>query len=222
MSSIGSRIRELRMERGWSQVELSQRTGIRHVTLSRYENERMGIGLKNLKKLASAFGVPLKEIIDYKETLGPDMPGAPEIDRPNAFQLLAEVNASLQRLSLAIQELTQELRGKPSPSYPENSLFTVGDLSIDSQERRAVVRGKKVKLTPTECNLLYLLAQNRGETLPYEFLLSQVWRNKHPNPNCLKVYIQRLRGKIEENPKKPKIILTGRVGYLLAPGSSPS
>ena len=99
----------------------------------------------------------------------------------------------------------------------DDSLLTLGDVTIEPGIRRVTIRGKKLKLTPTEHDLLYLLARNGGRMLTHKFLLSRIWGEEHANSlNYLKVYIQRLRNKIEEDPKNPKIILTQRGGYSLA------
>lgn len=99
----------------------------------------------------------------------------------------------------------------------DNFSLTLGDVTIEPGIRRVMVRGKKLKLTPIEHDLLYLLARNGGRMLTHKFLLSRIWGEEHADSlNYLKVYIQRLRNKIEEDPKNPKIILTQRGGYSLA------
>lgn len=121
----------------------------------------------------------------------------------NPGELLARVQAVLRRT-----------RAYPSHS---GSPLTVGGITIDPGMRKVIVRGKEIKLTPTEHNLLYLLARNAGRALSHEFLLSKVWGEEYVNsPNYLKVYVQRLRNKLEQDPKNPALIITQRGGYLLA------
>jgi DNA-binding response OmpR family regulator len=121
----------------------------------------------------------------------------------NPGELLARVQAVLRR----------------TRAYPSHngSPLTVGGITIDPGMRKVIVRGKEIKLTPTEHNLLYLLARNAGRALSHEFLLSKVWGEEYVNsPNYLKVYVQRLRNKLEQDPKNPALIITQRGGYLLA------
>ncbi len=121
----------------------------------------------------------------------------------NPGELLARVQAVLRRT-------------KASPSHNEPPL-TVGDITIDFGMRKVMVRGQEVKLTPIEHNLLYLMARNAGRTLSHEFLLSKVWGEEYVSSlNYLKVYVQRLRNKLEKDPKNPALIITQRGGYLLA------
>jgi two-component system KDP operon response regulator KdpE len=113
-------------------------------------------------------------------------------------------------------------RTKAPPPQDESPLI-IGEIVIDPGMRRVTVRGKEVKLTPTEHNLLYLLARNAGRMLSHEFLLSKIWGEEYADsPNYLKVYVQRLRSKLEEDPKNPQLVLTQRGGYLLARELSPS
>jgi len=121
----------------------------------------------------------------------------------NPGELLARVQAVLRRT-------------KAFPSHNEPPL-TVGDITIDFGMRKVMVRGQEVKLTPIEHNLLYLMARNAGRTLSHEFLLSKVWGEEYVSSlNYLKVYVQRLRNKLEKDPKNPALIITQRGGYLLA------
>ena len=94
-----------------------------------------------------------------------------------------------------------------------------GEISIDPKTRQVLVRDKSVDLTPTEYQLLVLMAQSPGEVFDHETLLSNVWgAEKTGDIAYLKVYIWHLRRKLEENPREPKIILTEwGVGYRLAP-----
>ena len=72
-----------------------------------------------------------------------------------------------------------------------------------------------VSLTPTEYSLLYHLVRNAGQVMPHATLLAKVWGHEYVGEmDYLKVYIGRLRSKIEEDPRKPRLILTERgVGY---------
>jgi len=88
-------------------------------------------------------------------------------------------------------------------------------LKIDFDRREVWVEGKLVKLRPTEYRLLYHLVQNAGRVLTYEQLLRKVWGYEYGSEHhYVRLYINYLRQKLEENPSNPKYILTERgVGY---------
>lgn len=118
-------------------------------------------------------------------------------------ELLARVRALLRRV--------------PSSEQPIQA--AEGQLEIDTKMRITRVRGEQVDLTPTEYQLLLLLAQHPGEVLDHQTLLQRVWGDEYVNDTAyLKVYIWHLRRKLEQNPHDPKIVMTEwGVGYRLAP-----
>jgi two-component system KDP operon response regulator KdpE len=121
----------------------------------------------------------------------------------NMDELMARVRALLRRV--------------PSPNRPVSA--GGGEISIDKQKREVLVRGEPVDLTPTEYDLLLLLAENAGTVLEHEVLLRGVWGQEYTKDNdYLKVYIWHLRRKIEIDPRDPKLLLTEwGVGYRLVP-----
>ncbi|WP_188802984.1 response regulator [Sporolactobacillus putidus] len=98
----------------------------------------------------------------------------------------------------------------------EKPVLDFGRLVIDLSRRMVWVDTKLVKFTPTEYELLRLLAANAGRVMTHRQLLKQVWGG-HPlnsDSNYLRVYIGHIRKKIEENPTLPKMILTEPgIGY---------
>jgi len=88
-------------------------------------------------------------------------------------------------------------------------------LQIDFGRRLVTVDGKEVRLTPTEYGLLEQLASNPGKLMTHTVLLQRVWGPEYRNElDYLRVFIRRLRRKIEPNPGEPQYILTeARVGY---------
>jgi two-component system KDP operon response regulator KdpE len=121
----------------------------------------------------------------------------------NMDELMARVRALLRRV--------------PSPNRPVGA--GGGEISIDKQKREVLIRGEQVDLTPTEYDLLLLLAENTGTVLEHEVLLRGVWGQEYTKDNdYLKVYIWHLRRKIEIDPRDPKLLLTEwGVGYRLVP-----
>jgi two-component system KDP operon response regulator KdpE len=93
-----------------------------------------------------------------------------------------------------------------------------GEVRIDLAARRAFLRGGEVRLTPTEFNLLVELASRAGTAVTHEALLAKVWGPEYRTEgHYLKVYIGRLRNKLEAEPTSPRIIETVRgVGYRFA------
>jgi DNA-binding response OmpR family regulator len=88
-------------------------------------------------------------------------------------------------------------------------------LTIDFSRREVWVDGKIVDLRPTEYRLLYHLVQNAGWVNTHEQLLSKVWGFEYQDePHYVRLYVNYLRKKLEEDPSNPKYILTERgVGY---------
>jgi len=99
------------------------------------------------------------------------------------------------------------------------SALVRGDLRIDFMQRRVTVRGQPVALTPTEYNLLFQLATNPGLVMTHHELLKKVWGDEYREEvHYLKVYVGRLRAKLESDPAKPELIRTVRgVGYQCSP-----
>jgi DNA-binding response OmpR family regulator len=103
----------------------------------------------------------------------------------------------------------------PSAS-PEQAVLKIDDrLSVDFNRREVIVKGEHIKLRPTEYRLLYHLIENAGWTVPHEQLLAKVWGYEYRDEtHYVRLYVNYLREKIEEDPSNPKYILTERgVGY---------
>ena len=91
-------------------------------------------------------------------------------------------------------------------------------LSVDFNRREVVVDGERVKLRPTEYRLLYHLIRNAGWTVPHDQLLQKVWGYEYRDEaHYVRLYVNYLRDKIEEDPSNPQYIITERgVGYRFA------
>ena len=121
----------------------------------------------------------------------------------NMDELVARIRALLRRV--------------PSPNRPV--MAANEEIAIDKNKREVLVRGEPVDLTPTEYDLLLMLAENAGKVLEHETLLRGVWGQEYTKDNdYLKVYIWHLRRKLEQDPRDPKLLLTEwGVGYRLVP-----
>ena len=103
-----------------------------------------------------------------------------------------------------------------SASSPDEAVLKIDDrLSVDFNRREVIVNGEHIKLRPTEYRLLYHLIQNAGWTVPHDQLLAKVWGYEYRDEaHYVRLYVNYLREKIEEDPSNPRYILTERgVGY---------
>jgi len=90
-------------------------------------------------------------------------------------------------------------------------------LRVSFPFQRIYVDGNEVTLTPTETKLLYILMRNAGQTVTTDFILRRLWPMETVYEDRLRVYIHRLRRKIESRPEEPRYILSQRgVGYTFA------
>lgn len=108
------------------------------------------------------------------------------------------------------------LRRAEQASPASTEVIQVDDrLKIDFGRREVWVNGQLVKLRPTEYRLLYHLVQNAGWVMTYDQLLAKVWGYEYRDePHYVRLYVNYLRQKLEEDPANPRYILTERgVGY---------
>ena len=105
------------------------------------------------------------------------------------------------------------LRGRAEPEP-----FALGDLAIHYDEHRVSVAGRPVKLTATEFELLRALSLNAGRVSTYDALLRQVWGGReNADTDLVRVFVQKLRRKLGDDPKAPAYIFNHRgVGYRMA------
>jgi len=126
----------------------------------------------------------------------------------NAPELLARIRAALRRT--------------PSTHGPSGRL-KLGAAEVDFDTRRVTARGRDVRLTPKEFDLLRYLAGHANKVLTHRELLQAVWGPDYGDQvDYLRVFVNQLRKKIEVNPSSPVYLLTEPwVGYRLqlAPAS---
>jgi two-component system KDP operon response regulator KdpE len=124
------------------------------------------------------------------------------------MELLARVKAVLRRSHMTELKDNEKIVFSPT-------------LSIDFSSRTIFKDSQKIKLTPTEFNLLRYMARNEGKVLTHHTLLSKVWGEEYTDSSdYLKVYIQRLRDKLEIDPANPSILISERgVGYKFVKAS---
>ena len=98
-------------------------------------------------------------------------------------------------------------------------LYITNDLVIDMERWEVLRNGQHVELTAIELRLLFYLAENAGRVLSHRQILEQVWGPEYvSNTDYVKLFVWRLRNKIETDPAEPKYILTERgIGYRMVP-----
>lgn len=109
--------------------------------------------------------------------------------------------------------LMLELGGGAAESV--SGALVCGKLVIDAKSRRVVREGVEIQLTPKEFDILYFLAQNRGEVFTKEQIYQAVWEEDYYTTDSnIMAFIRKLRKKIEPNPDAPEYILTiWGIGY---------
>ena len=111
-----------------------------------------------------------------------------------------------------VARVKSQLRRAAYYSEPKEQTCTqiiVKHLKIDKERHQVFRFGDEVKLTPTEYDILLLLAENRGKVYSSEEIYRVLWKEKYyEGNNTVMAHMWRLREKIEENPKQPVIIET--------------
>lgn len=108
-------------------------------------------------------------------------------------------------------------RGAVFNSYPEDKRREVGDLVVDLRRHEVLRAGERIDLTPLEFQILELLASEPGRAWSRNDLLDRVWSTEYEGyQRNIDPHINRLRKKLENDPKNPHYVLTVRgVGYKL-------
>jgi two-component system KDP operon response regulator KdpE len=117
-----------------------------------------------------------------------------------------------------IEELLARLRAVLRRGGTQHAQqITVGDVTIDVARHVVTKGGQEIHLTPTEYDLLRVLATNAGKVLTHRQLLERVWGGyAAENSQQLRVYVNYLRRKLEDNPARPRLLVTEPgVGYRL-------
>ncbi len=127
-------------------------------------------------------------------------------------ELLSRVRAILRRT--VDREASRSQAGSDSTAQAEKAVLRFPGLSIDLPARRVEVNGAEVLLTPTEFDLLALLAQSPNRVFTREILMNKVWGYDYlGDGHTIDVHISALRKKIEANAEQRYIKTVWRVGY---------
>jgi two-component system, OmpR family, KDP operon response regulator KdpE len=117
-----------------------------------------------------------------------------------------------------IDELLARLRALLRRAGPASGpVLEIGELVIDLDKQLVMVGGRRVQLTPNEFELLRVLAQNEGKLMTHPAILREVWGPAYgAESHYLHVYISQLRRKLEDDPARPRYLLTEPgAGYRL-------
>ena len=121
---------------------------------------------------------------------------------------------SMQELLARIRVAERHAAGRPEK---EESIHHLGELVVDLSKRIVTRAGEEVRLTPIEWKLLATLVRNTGRVMTYQQLLKEVWGPQYATQKqYLHVYVGHLRHKLEQDPTRPRFLLTDAgVGYRL-------
>jgi two-component system KDP operon response regulator KdpE len=104
---------------------------------------------------------------------------------------------------------------RQSQGSEDNPVLNFGSLTIDLANHIARKNGEILKLTSTEFSLLAMLAKNSGRVLTHQNILKEIWGFGYTGQTqYLRVFVAQLRKKIEDDPAKPKLLITeSGIGY---------
>ena len=157
---------------------------------------------RKLRRWSSAPILVLSAVGDEQEKVGALDAGADDyVTKPfGVDELLARLRAALRR-------------ALPST----DPVLEIGDLVVDLERGSVTLADRRVPLTPHEFELLRYLAQNEGKLLTHRMILREVWGPLYGDEShYLHVYVSQLRRKIEDDPARPRYILTEPgAGYRL-------
>ena len=140
---------------------------------------------------------------DMDKILGLEYGADDYITKPfNILEVKARIKAIIRRTSHKVQEDNPDI-------------IIDGDLKIDCESRRLFIKGREIRLTAKEFDLMELLVKTPNKVYSREKLLNLVWGYEYPGDfRTVDVHVRRLREKVEENPSEPKYVHTKwGVGY---------
>lgn len=169
-------------------------------------------GIEVLKELRETSSVPVIMLSakseDDDKISGLNLGADDYITKPfNPLELIARVNSGIRRFT-KLGTIQKE---------DNANIYRSGELSINDELKEVTVDGKKVKLTPTEYNILKFLLKNKGKVYSIEQIYENVWDGEaFGAENIIAVHIRHIREKIEINAKDPKYLkVIWGIGYKI-------
>jgi len=202
------RFKVIEAEDGEKALKLVQREKPRLIVLDLMLPGLSGLELcRNLRERPETSQIPILMLTakagEADRIVGLEMGADDYLTKPfSPRELVARVKAILRRTEM-------------QSSHPVSEVYEKGPLKINFSTYETIVRGKAVRLTLKEFELLGFLVQNPNRVLSRDQLLDRVWGGEvFVDPRTVDVHIRRLRKAIEKNDRKPDWILTVRgVGY---------
>lgn len=148
---------------------------------------------------------------DIDKILGLNMGADDYLTKPfNPLELVARVKSQLRRFCKFNSKYNED-------EEMEEDIIEIDELSINLETHEVILSNNIVKLTPTEFDILLLLAKNRGKVFSIENIYESVWNQEFmSSDNTVMVHIRKIREKIESDPRTPKFIKTvWGVGYKI-------
>ncbi len=168
-------------------------------------------GIEVMKIIRKSSTVPIIIISakdsDSDKTLGLGLGADDYITKPfSVIEVLARIKANIRRNTQYIPDIPNK-----------ENILKKGNLTIDTDTYSVLKNGKKIELTVKEFEILKILIQNPQKVYTKNQIYSSVWNDVYVgDENAVNVHISRLRGKIEDNPRDPKYIVTvWGIGYKL-------
>ena len=170
-------------------------------------------GLELLKKLKSSQktkGIPVIMVTakgsEYDKVVGLDSGADDYVTKPfRPLELMARIKAQLRRYAMM------------SPKKDE-SVLTIGALTIDKDNHRCFLDNQLLSLTPTEFSILWLLCSNQGKVVSVDQIFHDLWGEKYytNSSSSIMVHIRHLREKMNDSAENPRYIQTvWGVGYKI-------
>jgi len=190
--------------------------GLRHAAMSRPDLVILDLGLPDIdgldvtRRLREWSAVPIIVVSargkEQDKVVALDAGADDYLTKPfGAGELLARVRVALRHAAS-----TNPATGEP--------VFVVGQLQVDLLRRVVTSGGREIHLTPNEFKLLATLVKHAGMVVTHQQVLKEVWGlGSNQQSHYVRVYMNQLRQKLEEDPARPKYLLTEQgVGYRLA------
>ncbi|MEH3053317.1 MAG: response regulator transcription factor [Patulibacter minatonensis] len=176
-------------------------------------------GFEVCRRLRAQSAVPIIMLTartdEIDTVLGLELGADDYVTKPFSIrELTSRVRAALRRSEM-LAKAAAVAAHNATADEPTAERFTVGDLEVDRASRTVHVRGKEVRLTFSEFEIISMMVASPGRVFTRDQLLERIWGDaEFRDPRTVDVHVRHLREKIEREPSEPELLLTVRgVGY---------